>query len=100
MSPLSNAYLRADELQQMERFYPLHAYVCSRCFLVHWKKFKGREQFCGFSAFFSSYSETWLDHARRYADYMIERFGFSAHSQVIEIASNDGYLLQYFKKRN
>ncbi|MGZ5154110.1 MAG: methyltransferase domain-containing protein [Burkholderiales bacterium] len=100
MSPLSNAYLRADELQQMERFYPLHAYVCSRCFLVQLQEFESPEHIFGDYAYFSSYSETWLDHARRYADYMIERFGFGAHSQVIEIASNDGYLLQYFKKRN
>ena len=84
----------------MERFYPLHAYVCSRCFLVQLQEFESPEHIFGDYAYFSSYSETWLDHARRYADYMIERFGFGPESQVIEIASNDGYLLQYFKKRN
>ncbi|MEA3155146.1 MAG: hypothetical protein QOK44_2735 [Betaproteobacteria bacterium] len=84
----------------MERFYPLHAYVCSRCFLVQLQEFESPEHIFGDYAYFSSYSETWLDHARRYADYMIERFGFGPQSQVIEIASNDGYLLQYFKKRN
>jgi SAM-dependent methyltransferase len=99
MSPLSNAYLAADELQSMERFYPLHAYVCSRCFLVQLPEFETPEQIFSDYAYFSSYSDTWLAHARAYTDAMVARFGFGASSQVVEIASNDGYLLQYFREK-
>jgi len=83
----------------MEPFYPLHAYVCGSCFLVQLDEFESPQRIFGDDyAYFSSYSDTWLDHARRYTERMIERFGLGAHSQVIELASNDGYLLQYFKK--
>jgi len=100
MTPLSNAFLRADELGRKEPVYPLHAYVCGNCFLVQLEQFESPQQIFGeHYAYFSSYSDTWLDHARRYTGKMIERFGFGSNSQVIEIASNDGYLLQYFKQK-
>jgi len=101
MSPLSNAFLSEQQLQQMEPFYPLHAYVCGKCFLVQLQEFETPQHiFAEDYAYFSSYSQTWLDHARDYTNYMVHRFGFGANSQVIEIASNDGYLLQYFKQKN
>ncbi|HUL90781.1 MAG TPA: class I SAM-dependent methyltransferase [Burkholderiales bacterium] len=101
MSPLSNAFLSAEQLERMEPFYPLHAYVCARCFLVQLQEFESPEHiFAEGYAYFSSYSQTWLDHARRYVDTMIERFAFGPASLVVEIASNDGYLLQYFKEQN
>jgi len=101
MSPLSNAFLDAEQLQRMEPFYPLHAYVCGRCFLVQLQEFESPQHiFSEDYAYFSSYSDTWLEHARLYAEQMIGRFGFAAKSQVVEIASNDGYLLQYFRQRD
>jgi SAM-dependent methyltransferase len=82
----------------MEPFYPLHAYVCGSCFLVQLQEFESPQHiFAEDYAYFSSYAQTWLDHARAYVDYMRKRFGFGAASHVVEIASNDGYLLQYFK---
>lgn len=97
MSPLSNAYLESAQLQQMERYYPLHAYVCEKCFLVQLQEFESPERIFSDYAYFSSYSQTWLDHAKAYTEQMISRFGYGPSSQVVEIASNDGYLLQYFK---
>ncbi|MBD0370380.1 MAG: methyltransferase domain-containing protein [Pyrinomonadaceae bacterium] len=99
VSPLSNSYLTAEQLSRMEPFYPLHAYVCHRCFLVQLEEFESPENIFNDYAYFSSYSESWLRHARDYTEQMIERFQLGARSQVIEIASNDGYLLQYFVKR-
>ena len=99
MSPLSNAYRSEEQLQQMEPFYPLHAYVCGSCYLVQLQEFESPEHIFSDYAYFSSYSDSWLEHARVYAEQMIERFGLDSNSQVIEIASNDGYLLQYFKKK-
>jgi len=97
MSPISNAYLREDQLQNMEPFYPLHAQVCSACFLVQLQECESPGHiFNDEYAYFSSYSESWLDHAKRYTESMIQRFNLDASSQIIEIASNDGYLLQYF----
>lgn len=98
MSPFSNSYLSAEQTQNMEPFYPLHAYVCDRCFLVQLDEFESPSEIFSNYAYFSSYSDSWLAHAKEYAGMMIERFGFSGQSQIIEIASNDGYLLQYFKK--
>lgn len=97
MSPLSNAYIRPENLRAGESFYPLHAYVCADCFLVQLEKFESPEQIFGDYAYFSSYSESWLKHAGEYTELMISRFGIDRRQQVIEIASNDGYLLQYFK---
>jgi SAM-dependent methyltransferase len=101
MSPLSNAFLSASQLGETEPFYPLHAYVCGSCFLVQLRQFESPQQiFSGEYAYFSSYSDTWLEHARAYTGQMVSRFKFGSASLVVEIASNDGYLLQYFKRGN
>ena len=100
MSPLSNSYLKSEDLQKMEPFYPLHVYICENCYLVQLPEFQSPEKIFRDYAYFSSYSETWLNHARAYAQLMIDRFGFTTKSHVIEIASNDGYLLRYFKEKN
>ncbi len=96
MSPLSNSYVAADELQAMEPFYPLHAYVCSECFLVQLDEFESPQEIFSDYAYFSSFSDSWLEHSKNYAQLMQSRLGLDASSQVVEIASNDGYLLQYF----
>jgi SAM-dependent methyltransferase len=96
MSPLSETYLRSDQLNEMEPFYPLHAYVCDRCFLVQLEEYVSPQKIFSEYPYFSSYSETWLRHAEAYAAMAIARFGLSGRSQVIEVGSNDGYLLQYF----
>ena len=98
MSPLSNSYLGESQLQGMERFYPLHAYVCSSCFLVQLTEFETPERIFSDYAYFSSYSDSWLRHCEVYARSMVERWQLGSASRVIEIASNDGYLLQYFKQ--
>lgn len=98
MSPLSNAYITPKNVQSKESFYPLHAYVCSKCFLVQLEEFESPEIIFSDYAYFSSFSDSWLRHAENYVDMMIKRFKFNSNYQVIEIASNDGYLLQYFKK--
>jgi 2-polyprenyl-3-methyl-5-hydroxy-6-metoxy-1,4-benzoquinol methylase len=101
MSPISNAFVSAKNLNNAEKFYPLHAYVCQNCLLVQLEEFESpAEIFNSDYAYFSSYSQGWLNHAKKYTDLMVERFGFNETSQVIEIASNDGYLLQYFKEKN
>ena len=100
MSPLSNAYLKLDTINKAEKFYPLHAYVCDNCFLVQLEEFETPDHIFSDYAYFSSYSETWLRHAGNYTELMLKRFSLNANSQVIEIASNDGYLLQYFQKQN
>lgn len=99
MSPLSNAYLKAGQLQQAEAFYPLHAYVCEHCFLVQLMEFESPDRIFSDYAYFSSYSDSWLAHARRYVEKVTGRFGLDAGSHVVELASNDGYLLQYFVER-
>jgi SAM-dependent methyltransferase len=99
MSPLANSYLSEDELGQMEPFYPLRALVCEECFLVQLEDYETPDAIFSEYAYFSSYSTTWLDHARRYAEMAVERFGLDSGSQVVELASNDGYLLQYFLER-
>jgi SAM-dependent methyltransferase len=99
MSPLANSYLTADELAQMEPFYPLRALVCERCFLVQLEDYETPEAIFSEYAYFSSFSSTWLEHARRYADLAIDRFGLDGDSRVVEIASNDGYLLRWFIER-
>ena len=96
MSPLSNSYVAADELQAMEPFYPLHAYVCSECFLVQLDEFASPQEIFSDYAYFSSFSDSWLEHSKIYVQLMQSRLGLDASSQVVEIASNDGYLLQYF----
>jgi len=99
MSPLSNAYLDNLQLHRMEPFYPLHVYVCANCFLVQLEEYETPQKIFSDYAYFSSYSSSWLDHCRLYVDQMVERFGLGKQHQVIEIASNDGYLLQYFLKQ-
>lgn len=99
MSPLSNSYIKPEKLQTKEVFYPLHAYVCGNCFLVQLEEFESPDHIFSDYAYFSSNSESWLRHAESYCVQMIEKYGINAKSQVVEIASNDGYLLQYFKAR-
>lgn len=100
-SPIANDYLTSQQLSRAEKFYPLHAYVCEKCLLVQLEQFESPDHIFGDGdyAYFSSYSESWLRHAKAYTDLMVERFGFNQNHQVIEIASNDGYLLQYFNQR-
>ena len=96
MSPLANSYVPPERANAMEPFYPLRVLVCGSCFLVQLEEFETAEAIFSDYAYFSSYSSSWLDHARRYAEAMIERFGLTSASRVVELASNDGYLLQYF----
>jgi SAM-dependent methyltransferase len=96
MSPLSNSYIAADELQATEPFYPLHAYVCSECFLVQLDEFESPQEIFSDYAYFSSFSDSWLEHSKNYTLLMQSRLGLDSSSQVVEIGSNDGYLLQYF----
>jgi len=100
MSPLANSFLPVERANAMEPFYPLRALVCGRCFLVQLEQFETPEHIFSDYAYFSSYSSSWLDHSRRYSELMIERFGLNGSSHVVEIASNDGYLLQYFRERS
>ena len=95
-SPLSNSYLTREQLHKMEPFYPLEVYVCDDCFLVQLEEFESPENIFSDYAYFSSYSDTWLKHAKDYVNKMINLFGIDNKSYVVEIASNDGYLLQYF----
>jgi hypothetical protein len=100
-SPASNSFLTKEQLNEPEVFFPLKVYTCSKCFLVQVDEYKKSDTiFNDEYVYFSSFSTSWLAHAKRYAEKMIDRFGFSTHSHVIEIASNDGYLLQYFKEKN
>ena len=98
MSPLSNAFITRDRAGAMEPTYPLHAWVCSACRLVQLEEMQSREHIFSDYAYFSSYSQSWLDHAERYAIAMAERFHLGPPSCVVELASNDGYLLQYFQR--
>jgi SAM-dependent methyltransferase len=100
MSPLCESYVSADRLNQMEPFYPLHVYVCEECFLVQLDEYVSPEHIFNEYAYFSSYADSWLQHAKNYTDLMIERFGLNVESYVVEVASNDGYLLQYFVEKN
>lgn len=96
MSPLCESYVNAEKLNDMEPFYPLHVYVCDHCFLVQLEEFVSPEHIFTEYAYFSSYADSWLQHCRRYTDMIVERFGYDKESFVVELASNDGYLLQYF----
>src|SRR3954454_22123566 len=99
MSPIANNYPTEDDLGRMEPFYPLHALACDQCFLVQLEEFESPEAIFSDYTYFSSYSTSWLDHCRRYAEMATERFGLGEGSQVVELASNDGYLLRYFAER-
>jgi len=99
MSPLCESYRSEDQLQQMEPFYPLHVYVCERCFLVQLQEFVVPEEIFTEYAYFSSYADSWVEHMRRYADAITPRLGLGKESLVVEVASNDGYLLQHFVEK-
>jgi hypothetical protein len=99
VAPLCESYLSFEQLNHMEPFYPLHVYVCDHCFLVQLQEYVSREEIFSEYAYFSSFSDSWLRHASHYVDQMTARFGLNQHSHVIELASNDGYLLQYFVKK-
>ena len=99
-APASNSFLTAGQLNEPETFYPLKVFTCANCFLVQVDEYKKSDAiFDSDYVYFSSFSASWLAHAKRYVDAMTERFGLNANSQVIEIASNDGYLLQYFVQK-
>ncbi len=96
MSPLCESYISPVQRNQVEPFYPLRVYVCSGCFLVQLEEYVDPDQIFSEYAYFSSYADSWLAHAKRYVEDVRERFALGAQSQVVEVASNDGYLLQYF----
>ena len=99
MSPLCESFLRAEELNRMEPFYPLRVWVCERCFLVQLQEYVSPSEIFTEYAYFSSFSTSWLKHAKDYVEMAAERFGLGRDSRVVEIASNDGYLLQYFVEK-
>ncbi len=99
MSPLANSYIKKDQLNAMERFFPLCVYVCEKCYLVQLPAHENPEEIFSDYAYFSSFSDAWVQHAKDYVAMMMARFAFNTDSLVIEIASNDGYLLQHFKAR-
>jgi len=99
MSPLCESYVPAERVNAMEPFYPLHAKVCERCLLVQLEEFVSADAIFTEYAYFSSYSDSWVEHARRYVDLAIERFGLGSDSLVMEVASNDGYLLRHVVER-
>lgn len=99
MSPLANSYIKSADQQKGERFYPLHAYVCEKCFLVQLEEFETPHAIFSDYAYFSSYSESWLQHSKEYVNMITDRLGLTEESLVMEIASNDGYLLQYFLEK-
>jgi 2-polyprenyl-3-methyl-5-hydroxy-6-metoxy-1,4-benzoquinol methylase len=99
-SPPSNSFLTAEELNEPEIFYPLKVYTCHKCFLVQIDEYKKSDKiFDSGYVYFSSYSKSWLKHANEYTEMMTRRFNLTKNSRVVEIASNDGYLLQYFKEK-
>ena len=99
MSPLCETYLAEDELNRMEPFYPLKVFVCDRCWLVQLEEYVSPEGIFGHYPYFSSYSDSWLRHAERYVQDATERFALGPNHRVVEVGSNDGYLLQYFVAR-
>ncbi len=99
MSPLCESYVSREQLNQMEAFYPLHVKVCDQCFLAQLEEYVSVEHIFSEYAYFSSYSETWLKHAADYTDMIVQRLGLGRESLAVELASNDGYLLQNFVKK-
>jgi SAM-dependent methyltransferase len=95
LSPLANSFVKPDRQNAMEAFYPLHAYICDTCHLVQLAEFESPRAIFSDYLYFSSYSESWLQHARSYVQKQVDRFRLTANSLVVEIASNDGYLLQF-----
>jgi hypothetical protein len=100
VTPLANSYLAPEDLAGMEPFYPLQALVCGSCMLVQLEAFESAQHIFSDYAYLSSYSTSWLDHSRRFAEAVIDRLGLDESSHVLEVASNDGYLLQYFQDRH
>lgn len=101
MSPVANDYMDEYQTEHMEPFFPLHVYVCSGCFLVQLPNHRTEDEiFTDNYAYFSSYSSSWLAHSKQYVEMMCKRFDFNSSQLVVELASNDGYLLQYFKEKN
>jgi len=98
-SPPCESFLRADQLNEAEPFYPLHVWICENCLLAQLEEYVTPEDIFEDYAYFSAYSSSWVEHARRYTEKMIELFGFGPESLVVELASNDGYLLQHFVER-
>ena len=100
-APPSNAYLSTPQLKEAEKKYPLRVLVCQTCWLAQTEDFaQAHELFDADYAYFSSFSSTWLEHAKRYVNEMSARFHLKASSHVVEVAANDGYLLQYFNAAN
>jgi 2-polyprenyl-3-methyl-5-hydroxy-6-metoxy-1,4-benzoquinol methylase len=99
MSPLCESYVNSEQLHQMEPFYPLHVFVCHHCFLVQLEEFVSPEEIFTEYAYFSSYADSWVQHASNYTEMIVARLGLNEHSLVVEIASNDGYLLQHLVAR-
>ncbi len=99
LSPLCESFVPADRVNDGEMFYPLHVFVCENCYLVQLDEFVPPEDIFTEYAYFSSYADSWLEHARTYVESITDRLGLDASSQVVELASNDGYLLQYFVER-
>jgi SAM-dependent methyltransferase len=100
MSPLCETYPSASELNHGETYYPLHVYVCEKCWLVQLEEYESAESIFSDYPYFASYSDSWLKHCEKYCTEMTSRFGLSKQSFVAEVASNDGYLLQYFVRQN
>lgn len=100
MSPPCESFVAADAANDVEPFYPLHAFVCDECFLVQLQEYVAPENIFTEYAYFSSFSDSWVAHAKRYCDMVIERFALGESSFVVELASNDGYLLQHFLTSN
>lgn len=99
-TPLANSFLTKSELEKFEPIFPLRVYVCEQCFLVQLQQFESPENIFSNYAYFSSYSSSWLKHAESYTEKILKEFCFNENSLIVELASNDGYLLQYFQKKN
>lgn len=99
MSPLANSYVKFEDGHNAEKIFPLKVWVCEKCLLAQLEEFESPDAIFSDYLYFSSFSTSWVEHARRYCEMMMERFGFNGGSQVVEIASNDGYLLQHFKAK-
>ena len=99
MSPLCESYVSSDDLDRMEPFYPLHVFVCAECFLVQLREYVSPQAIFSEYAYFSSYADSWVEHMRRYAEMISDRLSLGQRSFVVEVASNDGYLLQHFVKK-
>jgi 2-polyprenyl-3-methyl-5-hydroxy-6-metoxy-1,4-benzoquinol methylase len=99
MQPLCESYVEPDQRNKMEPFYPLHTYVCNNCFLVQLEEYVAPKEIFSEYAYFSSYSDSWLKHAEEYVEMITKKLSLTKNSQVLEVASNDGYLLQYFLQK-